>query len=226
MTNINDSRFNKKKKIFFYKNGYVKINNIFDINYIKSLKKETAKFKRKDHTQLIQIHLYSKIVKKLFQNNKLKEILKSLLGYKFILGLQSERFFNPPGTKGLAPHQDDFFIKSGKYNSANLWIPLQNVKKNNGSLYFFEKSNKEGIDKKYNLTSLNNNNIKTEKYKKYKKKTVSCRLGSAILISNRVFHGSYKNTSNLNREVLVLGYIKKGSKFNTGKTAKRKPFKI
>ena len=135
-------------------------------------------------------------------------------------------FFNPPKTNGFPPHQDDFFIRSGRYNSANLWIPFQNVRKKNGSLFFFTKSNKEKINSKLNLKSLNDKNFKLSKFKRYKKKSINCNIGDAILISNRVIHGSGGNKSNSRREVLVLGYIKKGSKFNSGKTARRKPFKI
>ena len=61
---------------------------------------------------------------KIFRNDMIKFVLKNTLNYNKIFGLQSEFFFNPPGTTGYGQHQDDFFLKTGKNNSANLWIPL------------------------------------------------------------------------------------------------------
>lgn len=215
---------NLRKK--FFRDGYVKIERLFNTKYLKMLKRNTTNLRNKYKTQEIQIHKNNRRVEELFKNNVLKNQISFILNFKSIYGLQSERFFNPPKTNGFPPHQDDFFIRSGRYNSANLWIPFQNVRKKNGSLFFFTKSNKERINSKLNLKSLNDKNFKLYKFKRYKKKSINCNIGDAILISNRVIHGSGGNKSNSRREVLVLGYIKKGSKFNSGKTARRKPFKI
>ena len=110
--------------------------------------------------------------------------------------MQSELFINPPHkSKRHPPHQDDFFLKTGKGNSLNFWIPLVNTNKKNGALIFYENSHKERIKKKLNNILLNSKSANQTLLKKYKSKTINCRLGDVIIISNSIFHKSNNNMS-------------------------------
>tara|TARA_B100001057_G_scaffold453899_1_gene499134 strand:+ start:42 stop:692 length:651 start_codon:yes stop_codon:yes gene_type:complete len=211
----------------FYKNGYVKINQLFDQVEILKIKKDVLNYENKKKPSVNKLlHIEKKIpsIKKFIGNDYLKFLLKYILNYEDILGLQTEIFFNPPGTKGYGFHQDDFFLMTGKNNSANLWIPLVKTNKKNGTLNFLKQSNDLKIMKKVNESNLKKGELK--KSKKYKKISINCNFGDAILISNRVFHGSTENKSKSNRYVLAVGYIRKGASYRRGYTAKRKPFKL
>lgn len=214
-------------KLNFYKNGYVKIDQLFHPDEILKIKKDVLNYKHKKKISVNKLlHIEKKVVsiKKFIGDDYLKFLLKYLLNYEDILGLQTEIFFNPPGTKGYGFHQDDFFLMTGKNNSANLWIPLVKTNKINGTLNFLKQSNNLKVMKKINESNLKKGELK--KLNKYKKISINCNLGDAILISNRVFHGSTENKSNSNRYVLAVGYIRKGASYRRGYTAKRKAFKL
>ena len=211
----------------YYKNGYVKINQLFDQDEILKIKKDVLNYEYKKKPTINKLlHIEKKIpsIKKFIGNDYLKFLLKYILNYEDILGLQTEIFFNPPETKGYGFHQDDFFLMTGKNNSANLWIPLVKTNKTNGTLNFLKQSNNLKVMKKINESNLKKGELK--KLKKYKKISINCNLGDAILISNRVFHGSTENKSKSNRYVLAVGYIRKGASYRRGFTANRKAFKL
>ena len=219
----------KESKINFNKNGFVHLKNLLNKDNLTKIKKESLIIKKKKNikgTKFLHIHKFSPLVKNLFKNIFLKNLLTYILNYKSINGLQSEIFFNPKGTVGYGYHQDDFFLGTGRNNSANLWIPLIKTNKKNGTLYFLNNSHVGKIDKKMNIINLSSNKDDNRFTANYKMTRCDCNLGDAILISNYVFHKSGKNLSNNSRNVLALGYIKQNSKYNAGKTAKRKPFVI
>jgi ectoine hydroxylase-related dioxygenase (phytanoyl-CoA dioxygenase family) len=219
--NLNKVLINLKKN--YYSNGYVHLKKIFSKKQVNSLKNNILEFKKKkkiQYTKILHLDRYLKDVKKFISQEHLLMLLKYILNYKEILGLQTEVFFNPPGTAGYGFHQDDFFLGSGKNNSANLWIPLVKTNKKNGTLKFLNNSHNLGVLKKVNQKNLSN----TKNIKKNGEKHICCEIGDAILISNHVFHGSGVNRSSYNRYVLAVGYINKGAKYRKGFTAKRKSF--
>ena len=227
--NMSIENYFQKTKISFKKNGFAHLKNVLDKSNLLKILHETIAIKNKkkvSNTKLLHIHKYSPLVKELFRNKFLKNLLIYILNYQDIMGLQSEIFYNPQNTKGYGYHQDDFFLKTGRNNSANLWIPLVNTDKKNGTLYFLNNSHMMGIDKKMNLMNLSSNKDNINLTKNYKKIRCDCKIGDAILISNYVFHKSGANLSKKSRNVLALGYIKPNSKYNAGSTAKRKPFII
>lgn len=214
-----------KKK--YFKDGFVKIKNFFykkDLKYVLDNIKKSKKIK--NEIRLINPHRQIKIIEKLYKNPELKKIVENFLDAKKIFGLQSELFINPPlKSKGHPPHQDDFFLKTGKNNSLNVWIPLINVKKKNGALSFFINSNKDKIKSRINERSLISDK-ELNYFSKYKSKTIECEIGDIIIISNNIFHKSLDNISNKKRFVVAFGYIRSGVKFHRGKTAKRRLTKI
>ncbi len=214
---------NKKLKKNFYQNGYLHFKSFF---LKKEIKEQYTKLKeignKSNLNRMINPHRKIKVILNLYKNKKIIKFVEYLLK-KEIKGLQSEFFINPKGTIGHPPHQDDYFLKTGPNNSLNAWIPLVRTNKKNGALKFYLKSHLDGLKTKLNNVSLNNKNYKKiNLLKKYKTKIISCNIGDIIFISNQIFHGSGNNHSNKNRFVVAFGYIKKGSKYNKGKTAKRR----
>ena len=212
----------------FKKKGYLHIKNFFSEIYLNKISNEIKKNKKiYKSVRIINAHRTVSIVKKLFKNKQIIFTVKKLLKTSAVTGLQSELFINPPyKSKGHPPHQDDFFLKTGKGNSLNFWIPLVNTNKKNGALIFYENSHKEGIKKKLNNILLNSKSANQALLKKYKSKTINCRLGDVIIISNSIFHKSNNNMSKKKRPAIAYGYMKKGSNYVRGKTAKRIPIKV
>jgi ectoine hydroxylase-related dioxygenase (phytanoyl-CoA dioxygenase family) len=218
----NLNSINLKKK--FQADGYLHFKSFFGAKDITTNHSKIIKVCKKiPENRLINPHLKIQEISKLYKNKKLVNFVKILLEKK-INGLQSELFINPPGSKGHPPHQDDFFLKTGINNSLNAWIPLVKTNKINGTLRFFKKNKFTKINQTLNNKFLNNKNISLPK--NFKKKAINCNIGDVVFISNSIFHCSSNNLSKKNRFVVAFGYIKKGSKFAVGKTAKRKITKL
>lgn len=206
----------------FNKDGFVK----FKIQKQEKLKKLIFNLNKYDSGwytpyRFLNPHKKIKLIKKIFKDNNLKKFIKIVLDEKKnLMGLQSEILISYKNSPTPA-HQDDFYMGTGENNSVNLWIPFQNTNKKNGTLFFIKKINGQKLDYKKNLLSL-----KRKKVNLNKKFYCNCKFGEAVLISNRIFHGTDFNYSKKFRYSLILGYIKKGKKFKTGKTMIRKSFKI
>jgi len=213
---------NLKKK--FYQDGFIHFKSFFLKKEIKEQYAKLMKISNKSNlNRMINPHRELKEILNLYKNKKIVKFVEYLLK-KEISGLQSEFFINPKGTIGHPPHQDDYFLKTGRNNSLNAWIPLVRTSNKNGTLKIYLKSHLGGLKTKLNNESLNNKKINL--LKKYKTKIISCNVGDIVFISNQIFHGSGNNHLNKNRFVVAFGYIKKGSKFSRGKTAKRKLTKL
>lgn len=104
----------------------------------------------------------------------------------------------------LPLHQDWSVVDEDKHQTALIWCPLVDVKRENGCLFLIEESHhyfqtlRSGSlpSKRYPLSS---------KYDKYRK-DIPLKAGQAILYSDRLFHGSYANQTNKNR-VTILGRV-------------------
>jgi len=213
----------------FENDGYLHLESIIDKKNLNIILKKSLKFQKDrkiGNTKYLQIHKVVPEVNLIYKNKYLQFLLKYILDYKNIYGLQSEFFFNPPGTKGYGQHQDDFFLKTGRDNSFNLWIPLVNTNRLNGTLNFAKKSHKLKINKKANIFNLDGVGKKDKSLDKFNNTNCNCKFGDAIVISNHIFHGSGANKSKKNRYVLALGFINNTERYVPGKTAKRKPFNI
>lgn len=213
----------------FKKKGYLHLKNFFSKKFVKKILEELKKNNKHfdKSIRLLNAHRSIPIIKKLFKNKEIVHLVKKLLNVNEIMGLQSELFINPPHkSKGHPPHQDDFFLKTGKGNSLNFWIPLVDTNKKNGALVFYENSHRGGIKKKINNILLNKKSKNLLYLKEYKSKTLNCKLGDVVIIGNSIFHKSHNNISKKIRPVIAYGYMKKGSNYVRGHTAKRIPIKI
>ena len=216
-----------KKK--FLRDGYLHFKNFFNeeliLKILLKLKKENEDI-FENESRVINAHRKMKAILNLYKNKKIQKYASLFLNNKKIFGLQSELFINPPmKTKGHPPHQDDFFLKTGKGKSINVWIPFVNTTKKNGALMFYLKSHKGKIDENLNNLSLNQSK-KINFFKKFKTKIVNCNIGDVIFIGNSIFHKSHDNQSNNFRYATAFGYIVQGAPFIKGKTARRRLIKL
>ena len=210
----------------FNKNGFFIVKNLFEKKKLLKVKKNLNKnYNIKDYNIHYNPHEKNYLVKKILSHIYLTKIIKNIFECKTIYGLQSAYFCTSKNSSGVAPHQDDFFLKSGFNNTINIWIPLLNIKKKNGAMTFYLESHKNDVDKKTNLLCLDGYESKS-KLKKNSKKIAECKLGDVVLIHNHMFHKGGKNTANKIREVLSCSYIKNKKKFRVGNKKNRKKFKL
>ena len=220
----------EKEKNFFISHGYLHIKNLLSKEKLIKVRRDCKIFSKKKNVKkypLHDIHINVTSAFSVIKNKKIKLVVKNLIKSKELHGIQSAFFSTSKNDRGIPPHQDDFFLKAGLNNTMNIWVPLVDVSSKNGTLAMYLKSHKNGINKNLNLIGLKNNNIKKlNPLKKYRLKKLKCKIGDVVFICNHIFHEGGYNSTSKKRFILSFTYLKDKKKFNPGKSANRKRFKI
>ena len=154
---------------------------------------------------------------------KIISILEKLMGGT-VVGLMSQLLFkeagSPYASQAWNPHQDNSYPKTpnGEYVTINLALQDQDIE--NGCLYIYPGSHKEGLfdfeptksyrenpdDNPGNMverTILNRfENVKTD---------LIIKKGGVLFMQGNCIHGSYANVSDRSRPLLSMSYIPKGT---------------
>ena len=120
------------------------------------------------------------------------------------------------------PHQDNAYVgnKNGKYITTNFWLEDTSVE--NGTLYVYPGSHKNGIYKFEERISYR----EVDKNPGHKV-DVTFKKGDVIVMNGNLVHGSYPNiTKDRNRPFLSCCYISKGEDFNPGYNSQKKPIEL
>lgn len=168
------------------------------------------------------------------KNTKLLNIIEKLIDGK-ASGIQTQFFFGKPGTKGFSIHQDNFFVEAQPAASfVTTWLALTDVTIENGTIFLYPGAHKEGqlpvrkLDKVIGIgQEYNANNEETVIPEKYKPVIVEVPKGTLVFLHSLVPHGSYDNVSASQwRQVMLNNYIKQGTPFRAGNSAKRREIEL
>lgn len=179
-------------------------------------------------------HKESDVFLRAMRNPKLITIMEKLVGGK-VSGIQTQLFFGRPGTHGFAIHQDNFFVEAKPASAfVSTWLALTDVDQENGTLFVFPGAHKEGLlpVKKLNAglklgQDSNANNEECIVPDHYSKWDVVVPKGTLIFIHSLAPHGSYHNISSTRwRHVMLNNYIKQGTPFRSGNSAKRQEIPV
>ena len=217
---------NRTKKILQKKydnNGFVVIRNLLLKNEVKIIKKDLFQYAEKQSKKLKgrdinftndglvnSIHMMDnwKWTKKIQNDVRLKSIAKLLLREK-PANYGAELFAKPPKTGRYVPiHQDNYYWAIEDANALTFWISLDKSSKDNGGLFYFQKSNQLGLlEHVASYAPGSSQTLKYPKSMKYFKKVLPNLMPGDCLIHNVLtVHGSDKNTSNNSRLGWTIRY--------------------
>jgi ectoine hydroxylase-related dioxygenase (phytanoyl-CoA dioxygenase family) len=108
-------------------------------------------------------------------------------------------------------HQDWSFIDEQADSAGFIWMPLQEVDKNNGTIYLLEKSH--AFFNRYRSGAYNSELISRYMIPEEFIKPVILNRGDILIYSPKLFHGSYKNKSKSDRVVATALVTTKSSPF-------------
>ena len=218
---------------FFDKNGYLILSNVLSSYECDEIVDLANRYNSKnDFIPIMNIHKSSEKILEYMSRSKIISYIENVFNGK-ALGLQTEFFFMPPGTKGFSPHQDNTYVQADQNNFVSAWIALTDVNSNNGGLIIWPESHKEKQlvtenNEDYPSANQDPNARKMSSIipKKYSAFTPDIPKGSAMLIHSWLVHASNNNESQKNRNALLCTYIKEGADFRSGNYAKRKSFEL
>ena len=145
-------------------------------------------------------------------------------------GLQIEFFFGYPGTKGFARHQDNFYVEAGSQAFLSIWSAMTDVTPTMGGLVVYPGSHKFGRLPTRKLAgdsgpnqdpNANNEEAVLPASIGQDGIQVSVPKGASVVLHADVVHSSLTNQSDSFRYALLCTYLRKGTPFRAGRSAKR-----
>lgn len=164
------------------------------------------------------------------RNSFIVTVLEQLQG-KEVCALMSQVIFKKSGTRyanqAWNPHQDNSYprAKPGTYITINIF--LEDADRENGCLYIYSGSHKEGLlpfEPKLSYREGARDNpgnvvVIPEKYKDRKVDLV-VKKGDVLILCGETIHGSYANNSARDRPLFSVSYVNFGEPFWPGDPAR------
>lgn len=185
-----------------------------DLNLINDLEKtiESYAYKLKEEE-----FFYSLLNLNPNEGQKLQSELKKLLKpvyesyFKHFTG-RNESFLSKPGghKHELFLHQDWTFTDITRYASGTLWIPLQDVTKENGCMTILPKSHR--AFNQYISASFETARIRMDEVKNVL--AIELKKGEMLLFNPLVFHGSFPNDTQNARNIVTTQIFHKDAPYH------------
>lgn len=150
-----------------------------------------------------------------------------------VQGLQTEFFFNRPGTAGFAAHQDNSFVEAPPGQFASAWAALTEVTEENGCLWLYPGTQREPI---LQTEEFDNSQLVDQDPNARRRRTVvpagydavpaPLSKGDVVMFDGHTVHHSGDNHSTGWRYAMLTTYIRQGAHFRPGRYANRQPFDV
>ncbi|MEU6669044.1 phytanoyl-CoA dioxygenase family protein [Streptomyces sp. NPDC046727] len=85
------------------------------------------------HPRVMQPHEFSAVAREFLLDARLRAVLEELFGEE-VLAAQSMFYFKPPGARGQALHQDNFYLRVEPGTCVAAWVACEPVDRDNGGL--------------------------------------------------------------------------------------------
>ena len=203
----------------FYKDSISSLKKHLEDNLVsisKNLKGRNISFTK--NKKINSIHKLStfKEIDHIKKNNKLKKIVKKLIGGK-VADFGSEVFLKPAvNSLEAPPHQDNFYWCLSNPNALTIWIALENANKRNGAVYYYEGTHKLGLleHAPSRIPGLSQQLKYPLGMKNFKKNITKLYPGDCVIHHSLTVHGSGVNRSSSSRVGLTLRYASSPQKFD------------
>ena len=225
--NLSKDEFN-----FYHENGYIIIKSLFSNEEVNRMYEIFASNADKNFSAIINLDRKDTELHNVMKMPRVASIVESLLEGE-CYGLMTQMLFKQVGTQyaeqSWTVHQDNAYHGNPNGKTLTLNVACEDTDVENGTLYLYEGTHKEGIipftaRKSFREDKGNNPGntlVVPEKYLN-RKTDLIMKKGDALFLHGNCAHGSYGNKSKTrNRPLYSITYIKKGEKFLVGKNANR-----
>ncbi|HLZ72432.1 MAG TPA: phytanoyl-CoA dioxygenase family protein [Dehalococcoidia bacterium] len=162
----------------------------------------------KQYPRMIHMHRWDELSLRWLLDARLNTCLTALLGIE-PFAVQTMLYFKPPGARGQAPHQDQYYLRVSPGTCIAAWLPLDDCDEANGCLQVVPGSHAwpllctEQAD-----TSLSFTDVTVPIPPWTEVRAVTMRAGDVLFFHGQLVHGSQPNrTSDRFRRSLIGHYI-------------------
>lgn len=161
----------------------------------------------KRYPRVMHPHRFNETAMKYMLHKPVMDVLEDLYG-EAALAAQSMFYYKPPGSRGQALHQDNFYLQVGPGNCIAAWTAIDPANEENGGLLVVPKTGEYALtcpDLADASESFTTHYVKPPKDKKAV--PVIMDKGDVLFFNGNLIHGSYRNkTSDQFRRAFICHY--------------------
>ena len=216
----------------YHENGFLVVDDMFSAPECDEMLEICERNAESNFPAILNLDRKEPRLRDYMKNDRGVGIMETLQGCE-IVGTMSQILFKKVGTQyaGQAwnPHQDNAYPQNpnGAYLTINIALKAQD--RENGCLYIFPGSHKEGLypcepTQSYREIAGTNpgNTVASHIVKRFTHVDLPMKQGAALFLHGDVVHGSYPNVSaNRSRPMMQFTYINRGEVFVPGRNANR-----
>jgi phytanoyl-CoA hydroxylase len=161
----------------------------------------------KRYPRVMHPHRFNATAMKYMLHKPVMDVLTDLYGEE-AYAAQSMFYYKPPGSRGQALHQDNFYLKVEPGNCIAAWTAVDRADEENGGLLVVPKTNSYDLvcpDTADDKESFTTHYVKPPK----DQKAIPAKLdkGDVLFFNGNLIHGSYRNkTTNRFRRAFICHY--------------------
>jgi len=159
------------------------------------------------YPRVMHPHRFNEVAKKYMLHQPVLNVLQDLYEEP-PLAAQSMFYYKPPGARGQALHQDNFYLKVEPGNCIAAWTAVDEADEENGGLLVVPKTQEHEIvcpDRADSKESFTTHFVKPPKDQKAV--PVMLQPGDVLFFNGNLIHGSYRNkTKNRFRRAFICHY--------------------
>lgn len=161
----------------------------------------------KRYPRVMHPHRFNETAKSYMLHKPVLDVLRDLYGEEPIAA-QSMFYYKPPGSRGQALHQDNFYLRVEPGNCIAAWTAVDAADEENGGLLVVPKTNGYDIvcpDKADENESFTTHYVKPPKDRKAVPAVMD--KGDVLFFNGNLIHGSYRNkTKDRFRRAFICHY--------------------
>jgi len=180
--------------------------------WMPDLSPEAASDPLKRYPRVMQPHRWDEMSKRYLLDARVHDVLVTLLGEEPVAA-QTMFYFKPPGAKGQALHQDNFYLHIKPHTCMAAWTAIDSCTTENGCLYVVPETNQESIvcpETADPAESFTSHLVRIPGNKKAI--AVDMEPGDVLFFNGSLIHGSPPNRSTTQwRRAFISHYLPKAS---------------
>lgn len=149
----------------------------------------------RQYPRVMQPHRFDLASMKCMLDARVRDVLAALFGEE-PLAAQSMMYFKPPGARGQALHQDNFYLRVSPGTCLAAWVPLEDADEENGGLFIVPGSHKTDVQCPHVADlSVSFTTEEVDIPPDMAPVEVVLKAGDVLFFNGSVIHGSGPNTS-------------------------------